>query len=239
MLEENDGTNTPDTQDNDSGADPIRQLKGEFNRKNDKLSSQLEAMARSQEMLLSQIQSLTAPKPTPVAKDDFSKKFYSDPEATAAIIEERAERRVMDRLAAQNRTQSVVQSLTHEYPELADPNAEITKRAAAILATYSPQEQQDPRSFEIAVYKAATETAVKPRSKRDPDEFMGPSYGNPYGAPRKREKSEKQILSEMEPLAQALMGDLYNDPATQKRLVERTKRNFKQQETPLRIRKGK
>lgn len=245
----NEGTHVSDdsiSSSEDTGADPIRQLKGETHRKFDKIGNQLAEMQRSQEQLAALLQQAMQPRQAPARRDtqeDFKTTFYSDPEKAAQLIKEQAKREVMEELqtrnAAQAQTQSVVSELASEYPELADPNSDITKKAVDILKKLPAHEQSTTAAYRYAVKQAAEELSVKPRSKRDPDEFMGPSY-NPYGAPaRRREPSPQRLLADMSPIAEKMGLDL-SDPERQKRLVERAKRtNWLEEQAPISTKKRK
>jgi hypothetical protein len=239
----NEGGNTPNDPNETPEADPIRQLKGEMNRKLEKFDGKFDELTKSNQQLMALLDKATRPAAPqkPAADDDMDKIMYSDPKRFAAIIQEQAETRIMERIsnanAAQNVTQTVISELAAEYPELADKNAELTKKAVTILQSLPQHEQSTTAAYRFAVKQAAEDLSVKPRSKRDPDEFMGPSH-NPYGAPRRREQSPAKIIERITPLAEAMGVDMSN-PETQKRMAERAKRDFKQFDTPLKNRKGK
>jgi hypothetical protein len=241
-MSEDQGTNTPADSGADEGSDPIKQLKGETHRKFDKLGTQLSEMQRGQQQLAEMLQSLKSPPPKQAPKEDLESLMYSDNAKYRAILKEQVENEVFQKIdqrnAAQQQTQSVISELASEYPELADNNNELTKKSVAILKSLPPHEQNTTTAYRYAVKQAAEELSVKPRSKRGDDEFMGPSY-NAYGAPqRRRERSDKQILTDVSPLAEAMGLDMGN-AETAKRVVERSKRSYKELQAPLRVRKGK
>ena len=192
--------------------------------------------------MLQRMSAPPAPAKKPVASDDLDSLMYSDNARYRAIIQEQTEERIFQKLNQQNeiqgRTQSVISELAAEYPELSDRDNALTIKSVEILNSLPQHERATTTAYRYAVKQAAEELAVKPRSKRGDDEFMGPSYNAYGGQQRRREKSEKQTIAEISPLAEAMGLDM-NDPAVAKRIAERTKRSFKELQAPLRVRKTK
>jgi hypothetical protein len=243
MIENEGGSAASDSSDDTTATDPVRQLKGEMTRKTDKIASQLESMQKSQEQLAALLQQAMAPPPQKQQakkSDDLDNLMYSDNAKYRQILKDQAAEEVITRINTQNEsqraTQNTIAELSREYPELADAENELTKKAVAILKSLPAHEQTMTTAYRFAVKQAAEDLAVKPRSKRDPDEFQGPSYSP--SAPRRREQSDKQILEASSGLAEAMGLDMSN-VETQKRLVARSKRTWSRNEAPLRIRKGK
>lgn len=214
-------------------ADPITNLKAEMTRKNEKMVSQLEALQQQNAQIAQYLQQLNAPKqpaaaPAGSADKELEDAYYQSPQKYAAMVEARAEERILAKINQQNSynasIQNTVQSLVQDYPELADQNSALTKKTVEILKGMPAQDQTSPYAYRFAAAEAAQELSVKKRSKRDPDEFAGQSSS--YGAPsRERVKSDAQVLKETKE-AMAMFG-LGDDPERAKRIAARSKRDFK------------
>lgn len=222
-----------DTSDVDTSAevqsteDPIRQLKGEFSRKHDATSKQLESLQSTTAQLSNLLQQALAPRqaPKPQATEDLNTLMYSDPARFAQLIEERAEARVMARVNNQNAsmgaTNNTLQQLTNDYPELQDHESALSKKAASIFASMDEEDRKRPMALRLAVKEAASEMEIKPRSKRPVESFAAGNNG--YGAQRRREPSNK-ISEETKMVAELLELDI-SDPAVNARMLERAKRD--------------
>jgi hypothetical protein len=168
------------------------------------------------------------------AEEDLSTIMYSNPARYAQIIEERAEQRILSKLNTQNqvqhRTNTVMQELGAEYPELSDINSELTQKALSALKTLPENEQATTAGYRYAVKQAAEELNVKPKSKRPQvDEDFSGGYGS--GALRRRAPGNK-LAPDTEAFAQALGMDL-EDPALKDRLIKRQQRDWNRPEHPL------
>jgi hypothetical protein len=208
--------------------DPIKNLKAEMDRKLGNADSKLTELQKTNELLLSKLSSLTQPAPK-APKEDLSDLLYKDPEAYARLIEERAEKRAVERVSAQqeklNKVNSIIGSLTQEYPELQDGNHQLTKRAVEIYSALPDEEKQSSLSYKLAVKDAAEELAIKPRSKRPVDEE--PSFGSSSGA-RSRAKATK-LDGATEELAR-MFGIDTSDSKVKERLLAKQNRNWNRYE---------
>lgn len=210
----------------------FKQIKGEMNRKFDKHSETLAQIQATQKALAEALERF-APKQAPTQSpsgvdEDLEKVMYTDPAKYTQIIEERAVQKALERVRAENQTQSSVQgtiaNLANEYPELADQESELTKATVEILKGVSEAEKTNPRTYEYAVMKAATQLDVKPRAKRakvEEDGLAAPSYNSPSNRSQKR--SADKIISQNKDFGKAVGVNL-DDPKVAEKYKELLKR---------------
>lgn len=190
---------------------------------NEKLSKQLEGM-------MAAITQVAKPQPQVIeSEDDLEVLAYKDPKAYARKVQEQAEKRadalVNARLNAQQQTNAVLTQLTGDYPELADSNSELTRKAVEIYNSLSPAERQSPSAYKVAVRDAAAEVGLLPKSKRkqsSSDDFSfggGSSQSSARGEGRKGEQLSNETLA----FAEAL-GMNIKDKAVVERLKSRAQR---------------
>lgn len=211
--------NTPDTGDSpESAQDPIRQIKGEMNRKLDKQNEQIQALLKQQGDLLSAIQAAQA-APTrqaaPEPEEDIESLMLTEPKKAAARIRQEAVREatqtINGQLAHQQAINNTIASLAADYPELADSNSELVKTTMQILGTI-PESERKAHTYEYAVNKAANQLDMRPRAKRqETEDFSAPSYS--AAATRKRARSDGQIVESSKEQAKILGLDLSNEKA--------------------------
>lgn len=198
--------------------DALGNLKAEMNRK---LSNQEEALSRLQQQnqqLLEQLQmqaTVNTSKSDDTGNKSLSDLMYEDPEQYASVIEKRAEEKILKRIEAQqaadNKRNQILAQIGSEFPEVNDPNSDLTKRAVEIHQKMSQDDRNNPVSLKIATLEAAAELGVLPRSRRkdsDTDSFtMGSKSAPKRSEGAVSEKDEEQTLQ----IAQ-LLGINVNDP---------------------------
>lgn len=242
MLEENDNSSSSD----DSSVTPThnedgyKQIKGEMHRKFDKVSDQIAAQADIQRQLLEQIRALTTPAVKAAPQEDMEALRYSNPAKHDEMLIQRAEERVTSRLSQQNQTQaqtqSVISELVADYPEYADANDPLTRRAVEILQQLPAHEKTSPAAIRAAGLKAAVEMDVKPRSKRTAEDFIDSGSGSSGRAAARRTPSK--LDPGTEEFARAI-GLNMEDPVVKARVLERSKRDWKTPTTPMSTKKRK
>lgn len=216
----------------DSTADPLVNLKAELSRKMSNSEAKLAEFAKTQEILLSKLNELTTPKAAPKATEteSLSDLMYSDPERYAAVIQERAEQRIMGQISKQQsqmaKTQSVLSELQAEFPELAHADHELTKKAVEVYNSLPEDERSSSLAYKVSVKQAALDLGYKPKSKRPADEE--PSFGSSSG--RSARKSNK-IDGATEQLA-AMFGINTSDPKVKERLVKASQREWNKYKNP-------
>jgi hypothetical protein len=193
--------------------DEIKNLKAEMSRK----MSNLEA---TNAKLMEQLQSLVRPAASePKAEKPIKDLIWDDPEAALAIVEERAEKRVMSKVEKaqkeQQRQQATLSALVSEFPELGYADHDLTRTAVEKYNALSDDEKLSPVAYKAAVNEAALELGIKPKSRRketDDDSYTVGSSGRSTPAPKKEKLSQDTIA-----FAQA-MGLNVNDEKLKERL---------------------
>jgi hypothetical protein len=157
--------------------DKLENFKAEMARKLDNQNAQIQA-------LLSQLEKKSA---TPVVSEAPKKiSVFDDEEAYARTIEERAEKRIEEKLARKEaqtaRYQQTVQSILNEYPEAGAADSALMKRATEIYGSLSDEEKSSALAMKAAVASAAAEIGLRPKSKRpvvtDTDGYSVSSSGS-------------------------------------------------------------
>lgn len=224
MSDENNGTP-------EGGQDPLVNLKAELNRKLSNSEQKMVEFAKTQEALLSKLNEMTQPKAAPAAKaeESLSDIMYSDPDKYAALIEERAEKRIMGQISRQQaqvaKTQSVLSELQSEFPELASADHELTKKAVEVYNSLPEDERSSSLAYKVSVKQAALDLGYKPKSKRPADEE--PSIGSGGRVPRKSNKLD----SSTEQLA-SMFGLNTSDPKVKERLIKSANREWTKFRSP-------
>lgn len=204
-------------------ADPTKNLKAEFNRKFDNISTELAEQRKLNEAMLAK---LTAQTPTPAKAErepDLSELMYSDPARYSQIIEDRAANRIQNRLDGQQRQANAINAIMQQYPEAADREHPLTKKAVEIYNALPANEQSSPTAYRAAVAEAAQELGIKPASKRpvDDEPSMGP--GRPSSSGRRQ---AKETLDPGTAEFARIMGLNVDDPKVKERLIKRSQRNW-------------
>lgn len=224
-AETNTGTTTPGTETTTTSLpeDPIKQLKGEFNRKLGETNKLIEQMAQTNAQLSQQLQSIVNPKAAPAKEEPLERLMYSDPKKYTAIVTEQAKQQALAEMRTESQSQGAVQAkiaaLASEYPELSDQNSDLTKASVELLKAANAIQMKDPSTYEHAVLKAAQQLDVKPRSKRPKteDDFVPASYASPQN--RRTRKTEESVIKEGKESA-AAFGINLDDPKTKERYIK-------------------
>lgn len=229
-MNENEGTEQG-TQANPSAEqqdDPIKQLKGEFNRKIGKTNELISQLVSTQTKLQEALSQISQPKKTQVQESadsdvDMEDLMYKDPKKYANIIKETAKREAIaemrQQFSSEEQVKGTIAQLAAEYPELSDSENELTKAAAEILKHVGEHERSNPRIYEYAVMKAAQKLDVKPRSKRpsaQDEDFASPVYSSPQQRSKKR--SSESVVTQNKDVAKAFGVNL-DDPKMKERYL--------------------
>lgn len=222
---------TPPPQDpKDEGRD-LKNLQAEFSRKQQNMDDKLSQINKTNELLLAQIQAMQpAPRKSKEDDADLATMIYDDPNKAVEIMEKRVEQK-LEKKYNQVETQkenknNILRKITSEYPEATDDNHPLTKRALEIFNSYG---SSDPVMLQTAVFQAAAEQGIKPKSKRtESEEYEDVASGSSSrGSSRRRREKESDLNQRTKTFAQ-LMGINTSDPKVEARLKERTKKYEKQ-----------
>lgn len=221
MAEDTKGTNP-------GSEDPIKNIKGEFDRKLGNMEQKMSTLQQTNEQLLAQLKSMSAPKPAPKVDSKLDTVWFDKPEEAAEEIVSRAERRIEEKFAkhaeANARQQSTLANLVSEFPELNSSGHELTKKAIEIYSSLSDEEKRSPIAYKAAVKEAALDLGYKPMAKRSEEEQDFALRGTPsYGNERRATKSNK-IDPQVAEFAALLGLDLEKNPEAKKRIVAKHNR---------------
>jgi len=224
-----DGTNNNDNNGGNDAAeqDRLKNLQAEFSRKTSNLDSKLEAINQQlqQLSLLGQVNTKTqeaqpAGRPDPVL----------EPEAYEKYMEQKLESKLNSRLEVQQRQQAEIGSLVSQFPELQDPNSELTKSALQIYNNMNPMDKNNPIAYRTAIQQAALDLGVLPKSKRQQQQQVTNDESDDIGSGNRRQQSPTKsgkngkLDAATLAFAQALGKDI-NDPKYRERLEKAASRN--------------
>lgn len=225
-----DGTNNNDNNGGNDAAeqDRLKNLQAEFSRKTSNLDSKLEAINQQlqQLSLLGQVntkqqEAQPAGRPDPVL----------EPEAYERYMEQKLESKLNSRLEVQQRQQAEIGSLVAQFPELQDPNSELTKSALQIYNSMSPSDKNNPIAYRTAIQQAALDLGVLPKAKRQQQQVTN-DESDDIGSGNKRQQQQQSTKNNKNgkldaatlAFAQALGKDI-NDPNYRERLEKAASRH--------------
>lgn len=210
--------------------DPLKNYKAEMERKFGNVSNQVQELKTVNQQLLAQIQQLNTAKAPETSEDDFNDLFIDNPREAARRIKEEtaAEIRadIEKQQQKQQKQQSVLSELVQKFPELNDNSSELTQKAVEIYNSFSPEDQNDPKSYKLAVSEAAIDLGIQPMSRRkkvkSDDESFSVSGGSSSSSPAK--KREANIDPKTLEFAKMIGMDVDNEKTIQslKKRAQRT-----------------
>jgi len=210
----------------------IESVTAEFARKTSRLSEENALLSQKLDQLTQMIaQGRGGSQNSGTEEANLEELIYKDPKAYAKAVEQNATRRaeemVNSRMQYQNEAQSVLAQLSSEYPELADANSELTKKAVEIYKSLPVNQQANPLAYKIAVRDAAADMGVLVKSKRQSasskshDEFQASS--SPGDRQSSRGAQSKEVDQKTLAFAE-LIGVNIKDKKVMERIQERAKR---------------
>lgn len=221
--------NTPAGEQN---ADPLKNVKSEFDRKIGNVDQKLDQTNKTLAGLVSQLQQIakttpaaTSTKPAPTIQKEIEDNWYDNPAKAVNLIKEETKNELrkefVDANAIQQKTTNTLNTLVKDFPELADQDHEFTKRAVQIYAEMPEDEKTSPAAYKAAVREAALEMGVKPRSKRteeEMDDFSLRSGGN-YSSRNEGGARRRNTLDPAVAAFAKLVGINPDDAKTKERLI--------------------
>lgn len=218
----------------DVGADGIKQLKAEMDRK----LTNIEQTSKKLEEALRSLNTAVAAKAAPPARqaevtEDLEDLMITNPAKAAKIIKEQAKAEISEELGkqakAQNKTSQVMSELISKYPELQYNDHELTQKAIEIYNALPDDEKTSASAYRLAVKEAAVELGIKERSKRSEGEDFVPSRTSTSQRRQKKEELDPATLEFARLMAEK--GFTAVDPdkeGVKERLLARSKRNYGQ-----------
>lgn len=208
--------------------DRLKNLQAEFSRKTSNLDSKLEAINQQlqQLSLLGQVNTKQQETQTAAGRPDP----ILEPEAYEKYMEQKLESKLNSRLEVQQRQQAEIGSLVAQFPELQDPNSDLTKSALQIYNSMSPSDKSNPIAYRTAIQQAALDLGVLPKAKRQQQQQVTNDESDDIGNGNKRQQQQSTKSSKNGKLdaatlafAQALGKDI-NDPKYRERLEKAASR---------------
>lgn len=226
--------NTPENK--QKGDDTFQNLKKEMDRKLSSQEAKLSELAEANKALLAKLSSMTQPKPLMI-EDDIEKAWYEDPKAAAAKIKEATKAEIIAEVnrnqELQARTSQTLQALVSDYPELNDPNNELTKKAVEIYNALPADERVSPSSYRLAVKEAASDLGVVPvkrRKSQEDDSFTMSPSSSAYATKQGTSKSRKGDVDPRTIAFAQLVGLDVNNEQVMENLKAKSKRNWSKYE---------
>lgn len=149
-------------------SDGLKNVKAEFSRKLEGVESQLKS---TNDALLKLINQTGKSEPPPASQPKISDLLYEDPDKAVAIIAEQVSKTVRadvtKEVSERSREQQIMTNLYQEYPELADAENPLTKRALEVFDKLPADDKKSPSAYKLAVAEAALDVGMRPKSKRE------------------------------------------------------------------------
>lgn len=202
--------------------DQLTNVKAEFNRKLTNFEQKVSSLEETQRALLDVLkQNKLSSQESQAPSRKIDDIWFDKPGEAAAMIKEQTKaelKREMELQASlQARTNSTIGKLTSEFPELADGDHVLTKRAVEIYNSYDADEKSSPASYKAAVREAAQELDIMPRSKRpDSDDYSVSGSGS--NASRSSSRKERGNIDAATLQFAEIMGLDTSDPTVKERL---------------------
>lgn len=214
-----------------TGTDEVKNLKGEMGRKFDNLQDALKKQNAEMQKIVETLQAQTRQKSLPIVEEkqvSIGDMLFENADAAVETILSRAEQRLDSKINRRDETMATVSRITGEYPEFLDQNSDVYRLAVQKQSALAPSLQNTPDGIKIAMYEAASEVGLLPKSKRqstsndDNDDFVQSGGSSSAGRTRTREKSDKIDPKTVE--WARLLGVPVEDPKRMESLKNRAKR---------------
>lgn len=197
--------------------DPIRNLKGEFNRKLSTMEQQLAQTNAALEQAIAALREKSQPSgPQKSAKD----LLYEDPDRFVQEVEERAiskaQEKVTKEVQAQQQAQSVIFEMQSKFPEFAQPSSEAAQLAVEKAKSLPAYLRGTPEGARLVMMEAATELGLVPANKRQKQQTQSDDYvtgsRNVQSSPQRQASQKKPKVSEKTMVVAQLLGIDTSDP---------------------------
>jgi hypothetical protein len=211
----------------DSGEqDPIKNVKSEFNRKFDDVTSQIQRQNQEMSAAMNAILETLSTKQqaAPAQEENMADLAITDPAKYAQIIENRATQRAMQAVTQvtqqQQQNTQVIAEYASKFPEFSDSNSELAKTAIAEYQKLSPKLKDTREGTEMALLKAVQMTGAIPmdkRKKQEANEDFTTSASTGQSTQRRQQQREPDLDPKTIGFAEQL-GVNVKDPEVLKRL---------------------
>lgn len=213
-------------------ADPLKNVKSEFDRKIGNVDQKLDQTNKTLAGLVTQLQAIAktatptkAPSEGNSIQKEIENSWYDNPSKAVHLIKEETKnelrKEIVDANVIQQKTTNTLNTLIRDFPELADQENEFTKRAVQLYSELPEDEKTSPAAYKAAVREAALEMGIKPRSKRSDeelDDFSLRGGGNFSGRSENNARKRNTLNPSVADFAR-LVGINPEDPKTKERLM--------------------
>lgn len=211
--------NTPDPKANNSDA-VIAELRASQKTLTDTLNNMKAELNRK----VSNIEARVTPQKPQAEEEPLEDLIYSNPKKVIETIRQQVNQDTQQTLNARDQHTQVIGDLMYDFPELQDKNSDLFKAAVAGYQAMTPQEQQNPMAYKLAVKSAAVDIGVKPRSKRSADDDFSLSGDGSSGNTRRSNRRDSDELSDASLEFAKRVGFNVDDPKVVERIQARAKR---------------
>lgn len=226
------GENTNESQEGQGSQRSIESVTAEFSRKTAKLSEENARMSQQLEKMMAYLEQQrvsTSPTSSNQSEENLEDLAYTNPKLYAAKVAERAKKEALNAVnqtfAEQQKTNTVLTQLAAEYPELADNNSDLTRKAVEIYKSMSDSERSSPIAYKVAVRDAAADLGVLPKGKRSKSSTNEPNISSSSVANNLSSKAPTSgKISEQTLEIAALMGLDVSNKDVVKNLEKRSQR---------------
>lgn len=217
--------------------DLTKNLKEEMNRKFEGVQKNMNSLQQTNQQLLAELQKMSKQAVSQAATHTTKKIdqiWYDNPEEAKNQIKEETKREIMADIqasnATQNKTNSTLNALVIEFPELADSDNDLTKLAVKIYNEMPDDDKTSPIAYKAAVKEAALEMGIKPRSKRTDQENDDFSLKGSGGSQSRNRGNRRGTLDPAVAEFAKLVGVDAGDSKVKERLIRSQNRNWKKWE---------
>lgn len=236
-MSENENGNENQENQNNGGLDPERfsNFQKEMDRKLSNTNSQVEALLKSQQELVSTLSQSKQQKSQ--VNDQISELLYTDPDKAAELLRKQVASEVRSEINSENqanqakaqKSQQVLSQLARKYPELNDASSSLSQKAVEIFESFSDEDKSNTAvAYRAAINEAVAELGIKDASKRksgddieDYGDFIIGSSNSRSGSREKKPKLDPATIA----FADA-MGLNVDDKEVLKKLAKRAQRDY-------------
>lgn len=206
----------------------------EVDRKLGNTNAALEALKKTNEQLVASLaQSKQSSKQKKEVSEYSTDLLYSDPDKWAKLQKDSIKSEINEENSRvqqnQQKVQQTLSRLSSDYPELADPNSDLARKAISIFDSYAEDDKANAAvSYKAAIMEAVADLGVKKISQRNQNEadidhgdFVVSGHNQRRNSNEKKPKLDSRTVEFAE-----LMGLDTENKDVLKRLANRGKRDF-------------
>lgn len=225
-----------DEQNKGGDADPIKNVKAEFDRKLGNYDQKFATLEQNTNQLLNYVKQMQTPAKAAAPAAKLEDVWLDKPDEAASRVVDMATAAIRQEINAREATNTkvatTIQKLVSEFPELSSADHELTIKANEMYNAMSDDDKTSPVAYRAAVNSAALDLGYKPKASRT-DEYedaFALRGGNSATRNTRRDRSPSIAPETLE--FAALVGLDTEDKGVQERLKARTQRNYTKWQSP-------